>query len=167
MIVRRLDEIQGTEREVSAETWTSRRLLLADDEMGFSMHDTLIHAGTETIIWYKHHVEAVYCIAGEGEIQLLPDGPVYPLEAGVIYALDGNEKHALRAKEELRMVCVFNPAVTGREVHDADGAYPPPDPSPNPSPNPSPESAIPRSRAEGGAEDDAAADSAEGKGNAP
>jgi L-ectoine synthase len=127
MIVRRLDEILGTEREVSDETWTSRRLLLADDGMGFSMHDTIIHAGTETIMWYRHHVEAVYCIAGRGEIQLLPDGPVHPLEPGVIYALDGNEKHALRAKEELRMVCVFNPACTGREVHGPDGAYPPPE----------------------------------------
>lgn len=133
MIVRRLDEIRESDREVSSETWTSRRLLLADDGMGFSMHDTLIHAGTETIIWYKHHVEAVYCIAGSGEIQVLPDGPIHPLEPGVLYALDGNERHALRSKEELRMICVFNPACTGREVHDADGAYPAPEPAPSPS----------------------------------
>lgn len=127
MIVRKLDDLLGTEREVSGETWTSRRLLLADDGMGFSMHDTLIHAGTETIMWYRHHVEAVYCVAGRGEIQVLPDGPIHPIETGVLYALDGNEKHALRAKEELRMICVFNPACTGREVHGPDGAYPPPE----------------------------------------
>ncbi len=127
MIVRKLEDLEGTEREVSGETWTSRRLLLADDAMGFSMHDTLIHAGTETIMWYRHHVEAVYCVAGHGEIQVLPDGPIHPIEPGVLYALDGNEKHALRAKEELRMVCVFNPACTGREVHGPDGAYPPPE----------------------------------------
>lgn len=133
MIVRRLDEIVGTEREVSDETWTSRRLLLAGDGMGFSMHDTIIHAGTETVMWYRHHVEAVYCVAGHGEIQLLPDGPIHAIEPGVLYALDGHERHALRAKEDLRLVCVFNPPVTGREVHGPDGAYPPPEKTPPPS----------------------------------
>ena len=31
MIVRHLSEVAGTDREVSADTWTSRRLLLAED----------------------------------------------------------------------------------------------------------------------------------------
>ena len=104
----------------------SRRFLLARDGMGFSMHETVLYAGTETEMEYKHHVEAVYCIGGEGEIQLLPDGPSYPIRPGTLYALDGNERHVLRAKSELRMVCVFNPPVTGQEVHGPDGAYPPP-----------------------------------------
>jgi len=26
----------------------------------------------------------------------------------------------------MRLICVFNPPVTGREVHDQDGAYAPP-----------------------------------------
>jgi L-ectoine synthase len=73
---------------------------------------------------YKHHVEAVYCIGGEGEIELLPAGPVYEIRPGTLYALDGNERHVLRARSDLRMVCVFNPPVTGREVHGPDGAYP-------------------------------------------
>jgi hypothetical protein len=41
-----------------------------------------------------------------------------------LYVLDGNERHELHAETDLRMVCVFTPALTGREVHDADGAYP-------------------------------------------
>jgi len=125
MIVRRIDELHDTDREVEASTWVSRRFLLARDGMGFSMHDTLLYAGTETEMEYKHHVEAVYCIEGEGEIQLLPDGPSYPIRPGTLYALDGNERHVLRAKSQLRMVCVFNPPVTGTEVHGPDGAYPP------------------------------------------
>jgi L-ectoine synthase len=124
MIVKTLDDVLGTEHEVKGGTWTSRRLLLADAKMGFSMHDTLIHAGTETMIWYQNHLEAVYCIEGNGEIEVLPDGPTYPIEPGTIYALDGNEKHLLRATEEMRMICVFNPAVTGTEVHDENGVYP-------------------------------------------
>lgn len=126
MIVRTLEEIEGTERDVETPNWRSRRLLLARDGMGFSLHDTVLHAGTETEMCYLHHVEAVYCIGGEGEIQVLPDGPGWPIAAGTMYALDGHERHVLRAKTELRMVCVFNPPVTGREVHTTSGAYPPP-----------------------------------------
>ena len=124
MIVRRLEEVVGTECDVQAATWNSRRLLLARDGMGFSLHDTLIHPGTETLIWYRHHLEAVYCIEGEGEVEVLPDGPVHPISAGTVYALDGNEKHLLRARTRMRMVCIFNPPLTGREVHDEDGVYP-------------------------------------------
>lgn len=124
MIVRRLDELRGTRREVEAPTWVSRRFLLAKDGMGFSMHETVLHAGTRTEMEYKHHVEAVYCIGGEGELQVVPDGPSYKIQPGTLYALDGHERHVLVASSELRMVCVFNPPCTGREVHGADGAYP-------------------------------------------
>ena len=125
MIVRRLDEIVGSERDVSAENWRSRRLLLARDGLRFSLHDTVLYAGSETEMCYRNHVEAVYCIAGEGEIEVLPDGPTWRIAPGTLYVLDRHERHVLRAKSELRMVCVFDPPVTGREVHGPDGAYPP------------------------------------------
>ncbi len=124
MIVKTLYDVLGTKDEVKGGNWTSRRLILSDAGMGFSMHDTLIHAGTETLIWYKNHLEAVYCIEGEGEIEVLPDGPTYSIRPGTLYALDGNEKHLLRATKEMRMICTFNPPLTGQEVHDAEGVYP-------------------------------------------
>ncbi len=126
MIIRKLDEINGSDRDVTAENgnWRSRRLLLAKDGMGFSMHDTLIYGGTETYIHYANHLEAVYCIEGEGEIEDLDAGVTTQLEAGTLYALNGHERHYLRARETMRMVCVFNPPVTGREVHDENGVYP-------------------------------------------
>lgn len=124
MIVKHLNEIVGTENDVDTATWNSRRLLLKKDGMGFSMHDTIIKAGTETLIWYRNHVEAVYCIEGEGEIEIAETGDVYPISPGMLYALDGHEKHYLRAKSNMRMVCVFNPPLTGREVHDKEGVYP-------------------------------------------
>jgi L-ectoine synthase len=40
----------------------SRRFLLRKDGMGFSMHETILRAGTETHMWYANHLEAVYCI---------------------------------------------------------------------------------------------------------
>ena len=42
-----------------------------------------------------------------------------------MYALDKHDKHILRANTEMRLVCVFNPPLKGKEVHDSSGAYPP------------------------------------------
>ncbi|WP_028879051.1 ectoine synthase [Terasakiella pusilla] len=125
MIVRDIEDIKGTEREVKADTgtWTSRRMLLRSDGMGFSFHETIIHAGTETLIWYKNHLEAVYCVGGEGEIEDLTNGETHQIRDGIMYALNGHEKHYLRAKSDLRMICVFTPPLTGKEDHDADGVY--------------------------------------------
>ncbi len=125
MIVRKLKDILGTEREVHAPNgnWTSRRLSLKDDEMGFSVNDTLIHAGTETYIWYKNHLEAVYCVEGKGEIEDLATGEIHPISDGTLYLLNKHEKHYLRATETMRMICVFNPPLTGREVHTKEGYY--------------------------------------------
>lgn len=123
MIVRKLTTL-APEREVKAANWTSRRLLLADDKLGFSMHDTVIHAGTETRMCYRNHLEAVYCVAGRGSIEVVDTKEVFTIEDGTVYALDRHDEHILRAETEMRMVCVFRPALVGREVHDATGAYP-------------------------------------------
>ncbi|RPJ46572.1 MAG: ectoine synthase [Betaproteobacteria bacterium] len=124
MIVRSLADIKGTAQDVAAPTWVSRRLLLARDGMGFSLHETIIFAGTETHIHYRNHLEAVYCIEGEGEVETVADGRVHAITPGVTYALDRHDEHYLRARTELRLVCVFNPPLTGREVHDEKGVYP-------------------------------------------
>jgi len=125
MIVRHLRDICDTEREVRPESgnWVSRRLLLEKDGMGFSFHDTVVAKGTETLIHYRHHVEMVYCIEGEGEVELLDEGRTVPVRPGTMYALNGHEKHCLRAKTEMRILCVFNPPLVGAEVHREDGSY--------------------------------------------
>ncbi|MGH9086900.1 MAG: ectoine synthase [Acidimicrobiales bacterium] len=124
MIVRTLEEISHTERDVGAPTWRSRRFVLAGEGVGFSLHDTVLAAGTVTTMWYQHHVEGVYCIEGEGTLEDLDNGRTYELAPGTMYLLDGHERHRVTAATDLRTVCVFNPPCTGREVHDADGVYP-------------------------------------------
>jgi L-ectoine synthase len=124
MIVRKVGDIVGTAQDVVTGNWVSRRLLLKRDGMGFSLHETTIFAGTETSIWYKNHLEAVFCVEGEGEVEVLPEGRVYAIAPGVMYALDRHDRHRLRARTDMRLVCVFNPPLTGREVHDAEGTYP-------------------------------------------
>jgi L-ectoine synthase len=124
MIVRSLKELDGTERDVEAPTWRSRRFVLASEKVGFSMHDTVLYAGTETHMWYANHIEAVYCIEGQGELVNEDTGEKHRLEPGTLYLLDGHEHHIVHAHTDLRTVCVFNPPCTGREVHDENGVYP-------------------------------------------
>ncbi|MBC7204573.1 MAG: ectoine synthase, partial [Pusillimonas sp.] len=80
---------------------------------------------TQTHIHYQNHLEAVWVVEGDGEIETIADGKKYKLEPGVVYALDDHDEHWLRGgKEPLRVICVFNPPLTGNEVHDEKGVYP-------------------------------------------
>lgn len=103
--------------------WDSTRLLLKDDNMGFSFHVTTIYKGADFGMHYQNHLESVYCMSGRGEIENLEDGKVHPIEPGTVYILDKHDKHILRAFEEMKMACVFNPPLNGKEVHNKEGAY--------------------------------------------
>jgi len=124
MIVRRLTEAEETERRVVAENWESTRLVLANDNMCYSFHITTIYAGTATEMEYRNHLETVYCMSGEGTVETLADGQIHAIQPGAVYVLDKHDRHILRALTEMKMACVFNPPVTGQEVHDETGAYP-------------------------------------------
>lgn len=124
MIVRNLNMARGSRRLVETEGWNSVRLLLKDDGMGFSFHITTIYKGADLPMHYKNHLESVYCIEGSGSIEDLETGETHVIEPGVMYALDRNDRHVLRAKTEMVMACVFNPPLNGLEVHDESGAYP-------------------------------------------
>lgn len=126
MIIRTLGEVEGSDRDVAGEGWRSRRLLLRRDGLGFSLHDTTVAAGSELKLQYKHHLEACYLLAGEADLTDLATGERHELRAGSMYALDQHDRHTLRVRSDLHLVCVFNPALTGRETHDADGSFPPP-----------------------------------------
>ncbi|SFA90879.1 ectoine synthase [Poseidonocella pacifica] len=127
MIVRDFNELKNSDRAVSDAKWTSVRMLLANDGMGFSFHITTLQAGSEHQFEYKHHFESVYCISGKGSITDRNTGETHDIKPGVMYALDKHDPHILRSEEELVMACCFNPPVTGTEVHRADGSYAPVD----------------------------------------
>lgn len=126
VIIRTLDEVTGSDRDVGGDGWRSRRMLLRRDGLGFSLHDTTVAAGTELNLQYKNHLEACYCLEGEAEITDLASGEQHAIGPGTVYALDEHDRHTLRVRTDLRLVCVFNPALTGAETHDADGSFPPP-----------------------------------------
>ncbi|MYT39645.1 L-ectoine synthase [Streptomyces sp. SID8356] len=126
MIVRSFKDIENTDRHVRSRsgTWESKRIVLAREGVGFSLHETTVYAGTETSMWYANHIEAVLCVEGESELTNDETGETHVITPGTMYLLDGHEKHTLRPRTDSRFVCVFNPPVTGREDHDADGVYP-------------------------------------------
>ena len=127
MIIADRVELQGTARDASGEGWTSLRLLVRSDGMGFSMTETRVLPGAVLRLQYKHHIEACYCIGGAGEVVELASGKVHAISAGVLYAPDSHDLHEVRVPEggeALHLICVFSPGLEGTEVHGPDGSYP-------------------------------------------
>jgi L-ectoine synthase len=117
MIIRYLSDVTTVE-------WgngLSRRFLLEADGLGYTVTDTIVHAGTRSRLEYRNHLEACYCIEGSGEV-IDSDGNVFPITVGTLYALDQHDAHWLCASphESLRLVCMFTPALRGDEVHRLD-----------------------------------------------
>jgi L-ectoine synthase len=124
LIIRNLKETRAGKRNVRAPGWASARMLLKDEGMGFSFHVTTMRAGTELKMHYQNHLEAVFVIKGTGTIEDLGTGITHELAPGVLYALNEHDRHIVRPTTDLLTACVFNPPVTGREVHDSSGSYP-------------------------------------------
>src|SRR3546814_3829483 len=124
MIVRKLKDILASYSNVKSVVWESSRLLLKSYVMGFSCHVTTMFAGHELKMHYQNHLEAVLVLKGTGTIEDLGTGLTHTLAPGVMYALNADDQHVVRPTTDLLTACVFNPPVTGREVHDESGAYP-------------------------------------------
>jgi len=118
-----LDDMLDTNRVITTSQWSNRGLVLRDDQMGYSVHDVLVKAGTVSRTRHKYHLETVYCIRGEGELEDVKESTVYKVTPGAVYALDQNDEHVLRAHTEMQLVCVYNPPLTGAEVLDDDGSF--------------------------------------------
>ena len=124
MLIRDLQEAYGTDAEVDDGQWVSTRLILRSDGMGHSVHETIIRPGAELHMWYRNHVETVFCIEGVGEIEDLSEGGKWALHPGKLYALNNHQKHILRSEKGMRTLCVFTPPLVGKETHDEEGSYP-------------------------------------------
>jgi L-ectoine synthase len=127
MIVRNAMKLHGTDREVHCPTggFSSIRILVAADGMGFTVTRTTIHPTKTFQRWhYKHHLEACYCLKGRGVLKDAK-GITHQIRPGVLYALDKHDRHWFKASEPMVLLCVFNPPLTGTELHRPDGSYAP------------------------------------------
>lgn len=120
-----LTDIARTEREVHCPKggFVSFRFLLARDGLGFSLHKTIIPRGEEQHWHYKHHLEACYCVSGGGWLTNLGNDERHWVGPDCVYALDDHDEHTFQAVEDTVLISVFNPPVTGAEVHGPDGSY--------------------------------------------
>jgi len=104
MIVRSMNDHEGTKGDVRTENWSSLRFLHREDGMGFTFTDTSLKAGMDQVIWYKNHLEACYVLEGEGTIEDLSTGTVHELRPGTLYALNNHDRHRLLARTRMRLV---------------------------------------------------------------
>ncbi len=125
MKVIRNKDIAGSKREVDCPKggFTSFRYLLAKDGMGFSLHRTEIPKGEPQHWHYTNHLEACYCISGKGWLVNLATRERFYIKPDTMYALDKNDDHTFEALEDVVLISVFNPPITGRETHQEDGSY--------------------------------------------
>lgn len=122
MFKRSLTDIERTPFFVDWGNGTSHRMLTEQDGMGFTVCHTVVKAGSQSLLEYRNHLEACYCIAGEGEVEDMR-GNVFPIKPGDIYVLDEHDRHYLRggATTDLILVSVFNPPLKGTERHRLTG----------------------------------------------
>ncbi len=122
MIVRKKEDVVGTKGDASGERWHSLRLLHEEDGMRVTLTDTILEAGFKMDLWQKNHLEACYCIEGEGTVEEVDSGTIHEVRPGTLYAMNNHDRHRIKAKTRMRILCTFCPALTGHEVHDADGS---------------------------------------------
>jgi len=117
-----LNDVEKTDYFVDWGNGTSHRMLTEADGMGFTVCHTVVKKGSESLLEYRNHLEACYCIGGEGEVEDM-NGNVYPIKVGDIYVLNQHDKHYLRGGKDtdLILVSVFNPPLKGTERHNLKG----------------------------------------------
>lgn len=122
MIVKTVEDLSGTKGEAHGDKWHSMRLLHREDGMGVTLTDSVLEEGFTMTLWQKNHLEACYCLEGEGTVEELDSATVHEIRPGTVYAMNNHDRHRINAKTRMRVICTFYPALTGHEKHDADGS---------------------------------------------
>jgi mannose-6-phosphate isomerase-like protein (cupin superfamily) len=111
------------ERCVRFHSGVSNRILLDSDNMGYTLTKTVIEPGKRVFQHYKNHLESCYCVSGHATLTNARTGEEFVIEPDVTYVLDQHDPHWFEAQEKTVLICVFNPPLTGQEVHDEEGSY--------------------------------------------
>lgn len=122
MLIKSKDDVMGTKGDARGNRWRSLRLLHKEDGMGVTLTDSILEAGFKMDLWQKNHLEACYCLEGEGTVEELDSGTRHTIRPGILYAMNNHDRHRIEAITRMRIICTFYPALTGDEVHDADGS---------------------------------------------
>ena len=125
MFHRSIDTARGV--AISHGKASAARPLTKGDGLGFSLSIVTGPAGGPHELWYKHHWEANYVIAGELLLEEVASGRTWDLTAGDMYCVGPTDRHRLEnaGGEGFRIISVFNPPLVGTERYDDLGGYPP------------------------------------------
>lgn len=104
--------------------FTSNRLVVESDGMGYGMTKTVIHPGQAHRWHYQHHLETCYCVSGKGALINEATRECFAIGPDSTYVLDKHDAHTFEALEETVLICVFNPPLAGDELHDENDTYP-------------------------------------------
>ena len=118
MIIRSVGDVIGSERDVHGPGWKSRRLILGDEGVGYSLHETTLEPGVELRFEYRNHRETVFCVECEGSVEDVGSGRRVPLRPGSMYSAGVDEPHVVRTETLVKVLCVFTPALNGTEEAD-------------------------------------------------
>jgi L-ectoine synthase len=118
MFFKTVDDLVGTEREAVGDGWKSRRFLIAEDGLPFSVHETTVAAGTELRFNYENHSETVYCIEGKASVEDVAQNRIFPIGPGTFYSVGIGDDHILRIEQDTKFLCIFEPSLKGREEAD-------------------------------------------------
>lgn len=111
------------ERKVNFHSGVSNRILLEEDKMGYTMTKTVIEPGKRVFQHYKNHLESCYCVSGSATLTNSLTGEEFEIKEDITYVLDNYDPHYFEAHEKTVLICVFNPPLVGKEVHQEDGSY--------------------------------------------
>lgn len=103
--------------------FTSHRILLKSDNTGYTITKTVLQPAGKQFWHYKNHIESCYCISGHARVTNAATNEEFEITPDTTYVLDNHDAHYFEAFEETVLMCVFNPPLTGREIHGEDGAY--------------------------------------------
>lgn len=119
-IIRTIDDIIGTKRDVAWGNGFSRRMLVKSDGLGFALCQTLGNANTDSALQYRNHFESCYYVSGSGEY-VWASGR-HPIETGdalaTVFIMDKNDAHRMVIRDESICLSVFTPPIKGHETHN-------------------------------------------------
>lgn len=119
MFIKRANQIEPVEFTGGL----SIRMLTESDKMGFTVCKTVIPKGGPHHWHYQNHLEACYCIKGEGIITDLATGNKHLILPDIMYVLNSHDDHTFEAIKDTILISIFNPPLTGKEKHDQHGNY--------------------------------------------
>ena len=125
MIVRNITEQTKTGHlhQVAFGNMETVRLILAEDQAGFSISEVKVTRPMDVVLQYKHHIEANIFLSGGGTVENLSSGEIFEVHAGVTYIVFPQDRHRVKLSAGTRLICVFNPPLKGDENHNQEGGY--------------------------------------------